>query len=86
LFYGSALVKEQKPGNWIGLAFLFIGILSLSSFLRYYLNVDFISPLVDWTYKWVYPVLQPLVRVVIGVWILTSLSAFNKATGLPVRQ
>ena len=81
LFYGWALTKEQKLGKWIGLALIFIGTLSLSSFFRYYLQMDFLSPYVDWTYTWVYPVLQPLVRVGIGVWIIHAVNKFNEIAG-----
>lgn len=73
LFYGLALVQEQKMGRWIGMSLIFIGILSLSSFLRYYLSMDLLSPFVDWTYTWIYPYLQPLVRIGIGVWILNKM-------------
>lgn len=73
LLYGLAFVQEQKMGKWIGLSLIFIGILSLFSFLRYYLNLDFLSPYVDWSYTWIYPYLQPVVRIVIGVWIFNKI-------------
>lgn len=73
LIYGFALVREQKMGLWIGWALIFIGTLSLCSFLRYYLQMDFLSPYVDWTYTWIYPVLQPLVRLGIGTWIFNQI-------------
>lgn len=76
LLYGLAFVQEQKIEKCIGISLIFIGILSLFSFLRYYLSMDFLSPYVDWTYTWIYPYLQPLVRIGIGVWI------FNETTKL----
>jgi uncharacterized membrane protein YfcA len=73
LLYGLALVQENGMGKWIGISMLFIGILSLSSFIRYYAGVTGLDGIVDWTYAWVYPYLQPLVRVAIGVWILKEI-------------
>lgn len=73
LFYGLALVQERGLGKWIGIALLFIGILSLSSFARYYLGVTSLNEIVNWSYKWIYTYLQPLVRIAIGVWILMEI-------------
>nr|WP_298996051.1 hypothetical protein [uncultured Allomuricauda sp.] len=69
LIYGTALIQENGLGKWIGGSLLFIGILSLCSFLRYYLGITFLNAPVNWTYEWVYPYLQPLVRIAIGIWI-----------------
>ncbi|WP_425234371.1 hypothetical protein [Ulvibacterium sp.] len=73
LFYGLALVREDGLGKWIGIALLFIGILSLSSFARYYLGVTSLNEIVNWSYKWIYTYLQPLVRIAIGLWILMEI-------------
>ncbi|WP_422083785.1 hypothetical protein [Ulvibacterium sp.] len=73
LFYGAALIWENGLGKWIGIALLFIGILSLSSFARYYLGVTSLNEMVNWCYKWVYAYLQPLVRIAIGVWIFMEI-------------
>ncbi len=73
LLYGLAFVQELKLAKWIGISLTFIGILSLSSFLRYYLNMEFLSPYVNWTYTWIYPYLQPIVRIGIGVWIFKKI-------------
>lgn len=73
LFYGLALVQESGLGKWIGIALLFIGILSLSSFARYYLGVTSLNEIVNWSYKWIYTYLQPLVRIAIGVWIFMEI-------------
>ena len=73
LLYGFAMVQEPNLGRWIGVSLLFIGILSLSSFLRYYLEASLLDGVVNWSYKWVYAFLQPLVRIGIGIWILKEI-------------
>lgn len=73
LLYGLAFIHEIGLGKWIGVSFLFIGILSLSSFLRYYLGVDVLTGFVNWCYEWIYSYLQPLVRIALGVWILKKI-------------
>ena len=73
LLFGMALVQEIGLAKWIGIALLFIGILSLSSFGRYYLGLDFLNAPVNWSYNYIYPYLQPLVRIAIGIWIFTVL-------------
>ncbi|RKN78503.1 hypothetical protein [Ulvibacterium marinum] len=81
LFYGLALAQEGGLGKWIGIALLFIGILSLSSFARYYLGVTSLNEIVNWSYKWIYTYLQPLVRIAIGVWILMEIKKrYNTTT------
>lgn len=69
LFYGLALRREEVLGRAIGFSLIFIGCLSLASFLRYYLGLSFLNEPVNWLYQWVYPYLQPIVRIAIGVWI-----------------
>lgn len=71
--YGLAFVRENGLGKWIGISLIFIGILSLSSFLRYYLGFDSLNGIVDWSYEWIYSYLQPLVRIVMGIWILNEI-------------
>ncbi|WP_347924312.1 hypothetical protein [Pontimicrobium sp. SW4] len=73
LLYGLAFIHEKGLGKWIGISFIFIGILSLSSFLRYYLGLDTLTGIVNWCYEWIYSYLQPLVRIALGVWILKSI-------------
>lgn len=70
LIYGAALIQENGLGRWIGASLIFIGILSLCSFLRYYLGVASLNKPVDWAYEWVYSYLQPIVRIAIGIWII----------------
>lgn len=74
LFYGLAFIQEAKLAKWIGYALIFIGVLSLSSFLRYYIGMSFLSPPVNWAYEWIYPYLQPAVRLGIGVWIFKKMA------------
>ena len=76
--YGLALVNEKKIGRWIGVSLLFIGILSLASFLRYYVNVSFLNGIVNWSYEYIYAYLQPLVRIAIGIWIIKEVGKSNK--------
>jgi len=73
LFYGAAFIWERGLGRWIGISLLFIGILTLSSFARYYLGVKPLNGIVNWSYEWIYSYLQPLVRIGIGIWILSSI-------------
>ena len=79
LLFGLAFVQENGMAKWIGWALLFIGILSLSSFARYYLEVSLLNVPVNWSYKYIYPYLQPLVRIAIGIWIFLEI---NKRTGI----
>lgn len=80
--YGLAFVQEKKLGKWLGVALIFIGILSIASFLRYYLGVDFLNEIVNWSYRWIYSYLQPVVRIALGIWILIEirnrLASINK--------
>jgi len=81
LLYGFAFIPELGLGKWIGVALIFIGLLTFLSFIRYYLGVGFLSPVVDWCYEWIYPYLQPLVRIVIGLWIYKQITVEqNKVT------
>lgn len=69
LLFGLAFIRESGWSKWIGWALLFIGILSLASFSRYYLGFSFFNDIVNWSYGWIYSYLQPLVRVALGWWI-----------------
>ncbi|MFH6603792.1 hypothetical protein ACEZ3G_09920 [Maribacter algicola] len=72
-FYGMAFIKQNEWEKWIGAALVFIGLLSLCSFARYYLGVSSLNTLVNWSYEWIYPYLQPLVRMGIGLWIFKDI-------------
>ncbi|NRB47660.1 MAG: hypothetical protein HRU41_08290 [Saprospiraceae bacterium] len=69
LLFGWSMIKVQNWGKWLGWALLLIGILSLASFGRYYLGLHFLNSWVDFSYRWIYPYLQPLVRMGIAIWI-----------------
>lgn len=84
LLYGFAFIYEQTLAKWIGVSLIFIGVLSLASFLRYYLGLHFLNGIVDWIYTWVYPYLQPVVRIAIAIWILQRKDEFNSATKHPL--
>jgi hypothetical protein len=77
LLYGLAFVWLQGWAKWIGAALIFIGVLSLASFARYYLGFSQLNTIVDGAYEWIYPYLQPLVRIAMGIWILREI---NKAS------
>jgi len=79
LLMGLGLRKTDCFAGWIGVAFIFIGILSISSFFRYYLGLEFLSLPVDWVYDWVYPVLQPVVRVALGIWLWRQIGLVHSA-------
>ena len=73
LFYGMAFIWENTLGKLLGYSLLFIGVLSLSSFARYYLALQSLDQFVNWSYEWIYPYLQPLVRIGMGIWILLEI-------------
>ncbi len=74
LLYGLAFIHENGLAKWIGGALLFIGILSLFSFSRYYLALNFLNTVVNWSYEWIYPYLQPIVRIALGIWIFQEIN------------
>lgn len=79
LLYGLAFIKSQGLSKWIGISLIFIGILSLLSFLRYYVGLSFLNDIVDWAYTYIYTYLQPMVRIAIGVWVFKKIkSQFNQ--------
>ncbi|MEM7381167.1 MAG: hypothetical protein AAF361_08200 [Bacteroidota bacterium] len=77
LLFGLAFIREQSLARWIGWALIFIGLLSLASFGRYYLGLGFLDSPVNFSYKFIYPYLQPLVRIAIGLWIFKIISNHN---------
>ena len=74
LLYGMAMINLSGLGKALGYSLVFIGVLSLLSFGRYYLSLDFLNPIVDWSYTYIYPYIQPLVRIGIGIWILKEIN------------
>ncbi|MBX2874723.1 MAG: hypothetical protein KTR30_21550 [Saprospiraceae bacterium] len=69
LLFGWSMIQEQNWGKWLGGGLIFIGLLSIASFGRYYLGAHFLNLPIDFSYRWIYPYLQPLVRIGIAVWI-----------------
>ena len=75
LLYGIAMMKELYLAKYIGYSLLFIGFLSLSAFCTYYLNMFFFNGFRSFSYNYIYPYLQPIVRIAIGVWLLKNLNS-----------
>ncbi len=73
LMYGLAFIQEIGWPKWIGAALLFIGVFSLFSFARYYLGLRSLNTLVDGWYEYIYPYLQPSVRIAMGIWIFKEI-------------
>lgn len=83
LFYGLGLIWEEGFGRALGICLVFIGILSLASFVRYYLDFTLLNPLINWCYSWIYPFLQPLVRIGLGIWILIEIKRKTNTSEIP---
>lgn len=79
LLYGLAMIWEGDWTKWLGAALIFIGVLSLLSFGRYYLGISALNSFVNWCYAWIYSYLQPLVRIAIGIWILQKVQYVENA-------
>jgi hypothetical protein len=77
LLFGFAFNSESGLGKLISASLIFIGVLSLGSFARFYLGLTQINEVVDWLYQQVYSYLQPAIRVVIGLWLLMKLKKEN---------
>ncbi|MEL6659268.1 MAG: hypothetical protein AAFP77_04310 [Bacteroidota bacterium] len=69
LCYGLAFLSLGNWAKWLGGALVFIGLLSLAAFSRYYLGMNWLNWVVDSSYSYIYPYLQPLVRIGLGVWL-----------------
>ena len=79
MLYGLAFIRESGWAKYIGIALVFVAALSLASFARHYLGFSDWSAAVDWLYQWVYSVLQPLVRLAIGVWLIGAIRSTTSA-------
>ena len=75
LFFGLAFIFQNGLAKWIGIALSIIGVLSLLSFARYYLDLNSLNLVVNWFYNWIYPYLQPAVRIAIGVWLYQQMDS-----------
>ncbi|MBX2815350.1 MAG: hypothetical protein KTR24_05120 [Saprospiraceae bacterium] len=70
-FFGLAFLRQGALANVIGIILLSIALVSLCSFMRYYLpGLTALSSMIDGFYAVLYPVLQPLVRVLLCLWLL----------------
>lgn len=72
VFLGWAFLKSNRLGRFIGLASILIGIFSLMSFGSYYLKMSFLSPIIDIWYEYIYLYMQPILRLIIGWWLLLN--------------
>lgn len=77
LFFSAAFLRETGWPRLIGVALLFIGLLSLASFARYYLGINAWNDWVNHGYEWVYSWLQPLVRMATGYWLLRQFTVYR---------
>lgn len=66
---GIALLGEGKLASAVSVGFIFFGILSLCAFLNYYVGFKFFDRPVDFAFTWIYPVLQPISRFSLGIWL-----------------
>ncbi len=71
---GIVMMRGSGLQRLLGYAFVFFGVLSLVSFINYYLWPNPSGALVQFSYAWIYPWLQPLARIGLGVllWRHTS--------------
>ena len=81
VFYGIAMTREKGISRWLGIAYLFIGVLSLCAFSSYYLGAAYLSDPVAWCYEWIYPYLQPLVRIAVAAWLFLCWKENRKLAG-----
>ena len=82
LLFGLAFIRLTGLGFWLGVAMIYIGMLSLTAFTGYYLGLP-VTTFTGWNYQWIYPVLQPAVRIGIGVWILIEIKKLPLAVEKP---
>lgn len=80
LLYGLAMIREQGLAKWIGFAFLLLAMLGLAAFMSSYLGFENLAATVAWCDTWVYPYLQPVTRLALGIWILSRLDTLPSST------
>jgi hypothetical protein len=66
---GIALLRLDKLATFTSTGFIFFGVLSIVAFLNYYAGLTFLSAPVDFSFVWIYPVLQPVSRLSLGIWL-----------------
>ena len=69
LLIGIVLIKADKLAIWIGYTNILIGIFMLMAFTVNFMGLDFFLKPVNLFYGWAYPVLQPVVRFTLGIWL-----------------
>ena len=69
LSFGWLMLSIAGLARWLGLAMVFFGVLSLVSFGMYYGGWSAVSGFVNFSYQWLYPVLQPAARLLLGFWL-----------------
>ena len=69
LLLGMVLVKERGLAFWIGLVNILIGAFMLTAFTVDYFGFSLFSVPVKFFFKNAYPILQPAVRITLGIWL-----------------
>ncbi len=77
LLMGIVLFKVKKLALWIGLANIFIGVSMLMAFTVNYLGLNLFLHPVNLFFEWIYPVLQPAVRITLGIWLWQQIKVNN---------
>ena len=77
ILIGFLLLKTKNYAKWIGISKIIIGISVVMAFLYNYMGVEPLLGSINWFYAWIYPVLQPAVRIAIGIWLWKQLTLIN---------
>ena len=75
---GVALIHETVVARISACGFLFFGALSLIAFADYYGGLVFVDAAVNFSFDWIYPILQPISRCLLGVWLWKSASSMQR--------
>ncbi|MCP4215862.1 MAG: hypothetical protein GY765_14510 [bacterium] len=75
LLMGIVMTKAKKAAKWIGWANILIGSAMTSAFLTSFMGIGFLLAPVNLFFGWMYPVLQPAVRIALGLWLWTQVSS-----------
>jgi hypothetical protein len=67
--FGIAFLSTDILGKTIGVILVFIGLLSVTSFVGYYAGVSAVTPITSWIYSNLYGVIQTGVRIAMGIWL-----------------
>lgn len=66
---GCSLLRESRLARATGAASIFFGVLSICAFLRWYAGATIFSTPIEFSFRWIYPVLQPAARFALGIWL-----------------